>query len=292
MSSIDAQVPKPLTLLRLGRVSNLPTVWTNVIAGATVAAPDAAFGRLAAVALAMTVFYVGGMYLNDYFDREIDARERPNRPISAGEISAATVLAIGSGLLLAGIAILLPIGLGVAAWGVALCGTILLYDSWHKGNALGPVIMSLCRALVYLAAGSAVGAGSNVVLVAWSAVLAAHVIGLTYAAKQESLNQIGFLWPLVILALPLFAGMTAIQQGWPVLACLALLALTDGFAVWLLVRRSQPKAVPRAVSMLIAAISIVDALVVASNGGGVLLTTLCVSGYVITRVLQKFVPGT
>ena len=40
------------------------------------------------VLLAMSLFYVGGMYLNDYFDRAIDARERPERPIPAGDISA------------------------------------------------------------------------------------------------------------------------------------------------------------------------------------------------------------
>ena len=58
--------------------------------------------------LAMTAFYVGGMYLNDYFDREIDARERPGRPINAGEITAGAVSLIGFGLLALGI--LLSIG--------------------------------------------------------------------------------------------------------------------------------------------------------------------------------------
>ena len=50
----------------------------------------------------MTAFYVGGMYLNDYFDRAIDARDRPGRPIDAGEIRAGSVLLIGFGLLAVG----------------------------------------------------------------------------------------------------------------------------------------------------------------------------------------------
>src|SRR5947199_337043 len=57
------------TLLRLGRVSNLPTVWTNVLAGAVLAGGDWRSWRLGFVLLAMSLFYVGGMYLNDYFDR-------------------------------------------------------------------------------------------------------------------------------------------------------------------------------------------------------------------------------
>ena len=90
--------------LRLGRVSNLPTVWTNVLAGAVLAGratvgPGRA-GR--SLALALSLFYVGGMYLNDAFDREIDARERPERPIPSGRIGAGEVFALGFGLLGAG----------------------------------------------------------------------------------------------------------------------------------------------------------------------------------------------
>ena len=43
------------------------------------------------------------MYLNDAFDREIDARERPERPIPSGRIGAGPVFAIGFGLLAAGV---------------------------------------------------------------------------------------------------------------------------------------------------------------------------------------------
>ncbi|HEX2137225.1 MAG TPA: prenyltransferase, partial [Microvirga sp.] len=57
------------TLLRLGRVSNLPTVWTNVAAATAIAGGDPLSGRAASVFAAMTLFYLGGMYLNDAFDR-------------------------------------------------------------------------------------------------------------------------------------------------------------------------------------------------------------------------------
>ena len=79
------------TLLKLGRVSNLPTVWTNVLAGTVLAGGDWRSGRIGFVLIAMSLFYIGGMYLNDYFDRAVDARERPTRPIPAGDISAAAV---------------------------------------------------------------------------------------------------------------------------------------------------------------------------------------------------------
>ena len=61
----------PATHLKLGRVSNLPTVWTNVLAGTILGGGDAGGARTVLVALAMSMFYIGGMYLNDYCDRHL-----------------------------------------------------------------------------------------------------------------------------------------------------------------------------------------------------------------------------
>ncbi|MBW3627679.1 MAG: UbiA family prenyltransferase, partial [Gemmatimonadetes bacterium] len=151
------------TYLELGRVSNLPTVWTNALAGAVLAGGVVTPQALAAPLLAGTLFYVGGMFLNDAFDREIDRRERADRPIPTGRISAGEVFGAGFGLLAAGWLLLLA---QVEAWGygsrrallagAALAGAIVLYNSWHKGNPLGPVLMGICRALLYLTAGLAV----------------------------------------------------------------------------------------------------------------------------------------
>ena len=84
MAAVSQQTVSPKTLLRLGRVSNLPTVWTNVLAATVLAGGAWQNARTALVLVAMSLFYVGGMYLNDYFDRAIDARERPDRPIPGG----------------------------------------------------------------------------------------------------------------------------------------------------------------------------------------------------------------
>src|SRR5689334_22435492 len=94
------------TALRLGRVSNLPTTWNNVIAGLVLSGAGAlAFAPTLALCCAISLLYVGGMYLNDAFDREYDARERPERPIPAGEVSAAAVFGSGFGMLALGVAL-------------------------------------------------------------------------------------------------------------------------------------------------------------------------------------------
>ena len=292
MNVVAVRAPSAQTLLRLGRVSNLPTVWTNVIAAATISNAAADFADVALVGLAMTALYVGGMYLNDFFDRDIDARERPGRPIHAGDISAGAVSTIGFALLAVGVALLLRFGFLTVIWGLALAGAIVLYDAWHKGNIFAPVIMGLCRALVYLATGAGVIGEIRFALIAGAIALAAHVIGLTYAAKQENLNEVGRLWPLAFLAAPLLLALPAILSGLPVVIACLLLCAADVAAVRLLAQRAAPDAVPRAVSMLIAAICLVDALAVALYAGGILLACICASGYLLTRLFQMFIPGT
>ena len=105
MSVTAVELPSLSTLLRLGRISNVPTIWTNVLAGSIIAGGAGYSKGVGLIAIAMTAFYVGGMYLNDFFDRAIDARDRPGRPIDAGKIRANSVMLIGFGLLAVGIAL-------------------------------------------------------------------------------------------------------------------------------------------------------------------------------------------
>jgi 4-hydroxybenzoate polyprenyltransferase len=292
MSVTAVRRPSLSTLLRLGRISNLPTVWTNVLAGSVIAGGGHRPDQIAPILIAMTAFYVGGMYLNDFFDREIDARDRPGRPIDAGEIRAGTVSLIGFGLLAMGIVLMIPFGLAAMIWGALLAGVIVLYDVWHKGNALSPLVMGLCRALVYIGTGVALAGSASHATILGAVALASHVAGITYAAKQESLDRVGNLWPLALLAVPLLIALPALFSGWIVVVAFLLLFAVDTVAIRLLAARPVPGAVPLAVSGLIAAICLVDALAIALAGGGVLLVALCALGYPLTRLFQKSIPGT
>jgi 4-hydroxybenzoate polyprenyltransferase len=292
MSATAVRTPSLSTLLRLGRISNLPTIWTNVLAGSVIAGGGHHPDGIALILIAMTAFYAGGMYLNDFFDRAVDARDRPGRPIDAGEIRADTVGWIGFGLLAAGIVLMIPFGLPATIWAALLAGVILLYDVWHKGNALSPLVMGLCRALVYIGTAVALAGGTSHATILGAVALASHVAGITYAAKQESLDRVGNLWPLALLGVPFFAALPALFSGWTIIIAFLLLLTADALAIRLLVRRPVPGAVPSAVSGLIAAICLVDALAVAVAGGGVLLVAICALGYPLTRLFQKSIPGT
>ncbi|MBT5192426.1 MAG: UbiA family prenyltransferase, partial [Rhodospirillaceae bacterium] len=145
--------------LRLGRVSNLPTVWSNSLAGLVLAGSGLALDIGLGLMVIMSLFYVGGMYLNDAFDHLIDAVERPERPIPSGQVSARTVYISGYGMLVIGIAALFWWGrsldhgsLAPGLAGIALAGAIIYYDWRHKTDPVGPAWMGLCRVLIYLSA--------------------------------------------------------------------------------------------------------------------------------------------
>jgi 4-hydroxybenzoate polyprenyltransferase len=279
------------TLLRLGRVSNIPTVWTNVLAGIVLAGAVEPSWPSGLVLLAASLYYLGGMFLNDYFDRAIDASERPERPIPAGEISATTVAKIGCGLLFAGSVALLPVGPLAVAIGLLLSGAIVGYDLHHKSNQGAPVLMGGCRALVYcIAAAAAVGGVSTTVVIAAVALLA-FVAGVTYAARLEAFNRVGNLWPLALLAMPLLVNLPALVTSVAAAAIYLLLAGWTAAAVYLLARRPMAGAVSRAVGRLIAGISLVDATFIA-NAGAIAYAWVAIVGFVLTLALHKRIAGT
>jgi 4-hydroxybenzoate polyprenyltransferase len=195
--------------LRLGRVSNLPTVWTNTLTGMVLAGGSLQSIQLPMLLIAFTLFYTGGMFLNDAYDREHDRRSRPDRPIPAGLISAHTVFAMGYGMLT--IASLIVIGVGrdkgwaSAASASVLAGAIVAYDIHHKSNPCGPWIMALCRAFIYIAAAAAISGRVNGAVIVGAAVLFAYVAGFTYAAKQSRTpaNTVG----------KLIAGISLVDAG-------------------------------------------------------------------------------
>ncbi len=279
--------------LLLGRVSNLPTVWTNTLAGVTLAGAPVGAGRIALLALAFSLLYTGGMYLNDAFDREIDARERPERPIPSGRVRAGAVFAIGFGLLGAGVlAVAWTPGAGPVAVGAALllAGVITAYDAWHKANPLSPVVMGLCRVLVYVTAALAVASRVGPAVWGGAAVLLAYLIGLTYVAKQENLTEVRNLWPLAFLAAPFLYAAPAL----PWIGVVAVLYL--GFLGWVvyavswLVRPGR-RDIRRAVVSLIAGISLLDALLIGGAGDPV-RAVWAVGAFLLTLALQRWVPGT
>ena len=74
------------TLLNLGRVSNLPTIWSNCLAGWWLSG-GGNYWKLPLLLLGASALYTGGMFLNDAFDVDFDRQRRSTRPIPSGAIT-------------------------------------------------------------------------------------------------------------------------------------------------------------------------------------------------------------
>lgn len=291
MGAATAVLIRPRAALVLGRVSNLPTVLSNALAGITLAGAAWSAEGAAGAALALALFYVGGMYLNDAVDAAIDARERPARPIPRGDAARGAVFAAGFALLLAGMALAGAAGRTAGLCGALLAGVIVLYDVVHKRTALAPAIMGACRLAAYLCAAAMAGGDPlSPWLLLGAGGLFGHVVGLTFAARQEAYDRLDTAWPLAVLAAPA-AGAVWAAAGEPLaLALAAALAMAAAQAVRRLFRRA-PGDVPKAVSLLIAAIALYDAALIAAAGNAPLAVAAALC-FPLTLALQRVVPGT
>lgn len=144
----------PDAFVRLVRLPAALTAPGDTLAGA--AASGRAFGRhTVLLPLCSTLIYWAGMALNDYADRELDAVERPERPIPCGDVTPAEALAVAIVLTTAGVGIAaLAGGRRAIAVALPLAASVWAYDLMFKSTAFGPVAMATTRLLdVLLGAG-------------------------------------------------------------------------------------------------------------------------------------------
>jgi 4-hydroxybenzoate polyprenyltransferase len=268
--------------LDLGRVSNLPSVWTNVLAAALLASAGQNYANwdwsistttlLPGAMLALSLMYLGGMLLNDVVDADWDRQHQNPRPINQGRISqhlvqkaaifclvSAVTLLLVLAWLKAGTAHLWPNLVAALFLVLVICG----YNFWHKKFRHSVWLMGLCRCGVYLVAATLLATPDPQLLLA-GAVLAAFIAGVTYLAQQEHLNQLHQRWPVLLLFSPL---VLALQQ--PQHAFFWVLLLF--FSLWILwstshyLKANQLKVRPL-IGLLLASIPLLDALVLASIG--------------------------
>lgn len=182
--------------LRLMRPANIVTAVTDILAGVAIAGYAAQSNlfqqspsSIVLLAFSTIGLYGGGVVFNDVFDAELDAVERPERPIPSGLISrkSATVLAL----------FLLIIGIVAAVFAhpntffstsfllaCAIAIVSIVYDKWVKHhNLLGPFNMGLCRGLNLL---------------------------LGMSIISGALQQY---WPLMFVPIIYIAAITAISRG-------------------------------------------------------------------------------
>jgi 4-hydroxybenzoate polyprenyltransferase len=160
MSSDSAATPEhPSRLLAYLRLFRLPNVFTAIADVAMgyffVSGSLHDWGSLLLLAAASCLLYTAGMVLNDVYDFDIDAKDRPFRPLPSGQISLARARLLGYGMLAVGVGLAFAAGAmavtrpvltfrsGMVAVCLATC--VVVYDAVLKKTVFGPLAMGGCR---------------------------------------------------------------------------------------------------------------------------------------------------
>jgi 4-hydroxybenzoate polyprenyltransferase len=188
--------------LDLSRISNLPTVWSNVLVATVLAVGTFRPGAFLLLAAALSSFYMGGMALNDLCDREYDRQHRPARPLPSGQISIAgarrftTALFAGGFLLLA----FVPYQRALFA-ALFLAAVIVIYDLRHKENPASILLMATCRFLVFIVTALAIAGRIPPPVLLAGGVQFAYILVISLIARHENELPHRFFWPAVPLLL-------------------------------------------------------------------------------------------
>src|SRR5215204_6788623 len=175
------KLPKAGDVADLVRLPSVLSVPGDVLLGTTSARGEHPL-RIAGLTAASSCLYMAGMALNDYADRDVDAKERPKRPIPSGRLSAQFALRLASGLSAASLGLAYTAG-GRRALEVALplAATVWAYDLALKKTPWGPLSMAACRSLDILM-------GSLGSRKSWPAagVVGGHTFLITVVSRREA----------------------------------------------------------------------------------------------------------
>lgn len=260
--------------LVLARVSNWPTVLTNVTAAWLLAGGRGNDERLLWLLFGGSLLYTAGMILNDAADVAYDRVHRPERPIPAGQVTLRAAWRVGLIMLACGAGMM--VGRGGADVGVtaALAAMILAYDCYHKPWAGSVLLMGSCRLLLYLAAASPlVGAEGS----AWKSpalvpglLLGGYVVGLSLVARGEARAATGGRsrsWlPVVLLLGPVLWTLSVARDSHRIMP----VVIGLGLLIWVTVavrqmRANPPASIGPAVGRLLAGLLWVDAAFLAAT---------------------------
>ncbi len=222
---------------RLLRLPNLVTAVADVAAGLALAGGPVPLDRAALLLLAGPCLYGGGVVLNDWCDRTVDAIERPGRPLPSGAVNPAAGLLVAVTLLAAGV-LLAAVAGRLSGWvGTAIAGLAIAYDAGLKRQAVaGTMAIATCRLLdVGLGMTAAPVGHGDLILALPLALYVAAVMPLSrveVAGDRRSAPPIGRGTPPAPLASRHRSGWRPATCALLTLALLALAAATGALLAW------------------------------------------------------------
>ncbi len=294
-----------LAWLQLLRVANVFTAASNVIAGYLLVQRGwEPLLPLLLLILTSVLLYEAGMVLNDVCDVELDAIERPERPIPSGRVTKRAARVVGIALLGGGVFMALTVSWLTLQWrtaqiSLALAATIVGYNLGIKSIHWGPLAMGGCRMMSVLLGASV---AETLSLAAWvlAGGIGIYTVGLSWLARKEisGINQkelkVGSL--LVVFGLSTCCALPAALQGdsLPIAGWIAIWIMLVGllgFLLGKLLSQPSPQRLRLTVGTLISLFIPIDAAACAlAVGWPSGLAVLCL--LIPTRILARWTPQT
>jgi 4-hydroxybenzoate polyprenyltransferase len=133
--------------LQLMRPANIVTAWADILAGFAVAGVSIdLYPKLAFLLLATTGLYAGGVVFNDVCDADLDAKERPERPIPSNKVTRQGANLLALSLFSLGIIASFQVSVISGIIAISIAGCAMLYDAFSKHYpVISPLNMGICR---------------------------------------------------------------------------------------------------------------------------------------------------
>ena len=280
---------KFLAVLELCRVSNLPTVISNCVAGSLVA--EGTLGlALIFVLIGASLVYSGGMVMNDAVDFRYDKEFKKDRPIVSSKISLFSSWQLAVLFLVSG-SVFLGIGSTSYFWVAVLIISIIFYNVFHKKFGITIYVMGFCRSLLYFIAGYTISLSNSVIL--WGLVLGLYTAGITLVARGEDTDQKVKMIGIILLTAPVFlsiyCSLVSLNLIVPIIFSSSALIVLILYSLRIM-NSENPGKIGKAVSLLIAGMCIVDSMAVSSVIGYQGL--LFIFGVPIVLIFQRKIAGT
>ncbi len=166
-------------LLELARPGNAIAAGVLTFTGAFVAGGTRTEAWVIAAAVVATVFATAaGNAINDYFDRDIDRINRPDRPIPRGAVSPRGTILYAGALFVGAVVAALALPLLAIAIAVINLLALLAYTELFKGTpGVGNVVVAYLTGSTFLFGGAAVGRP-------WGAVVLFALAALATLARE------------------------------------------------------------------------------------------------------------
>lgn len=136
--------------LILVRLPNVFTAPSNVLTGylaAVVPAANADALQLFLLLLSSILLYIAGIVFNDYFDIDLDKRERPYRPLPSEGITKKVALLIAIISLISANILAFTASMSSLAVCIIMSVMVIGYDYKLKNTFSGPIAMGIIRSL-------------------------------------------------------------------------------------------------------------------------------------------------